>query len=77
MFLAMQDLRPATREDLRYALSYGLRFAPQESRTVTPWRTWRASRADVLIDHLERSGFVVMKKPDLKAHGAPGGWQAK
>jgi hypothetical protein len=27
--------------------------------------------ADRLVQHLERSGFVMMKKPPLQAHGTP------
>ena len=36
--------------------------------------------AERLVEHLERSGYVVMHKPPLDQHGAPGnlaGWIEK
>jgi hypothetical protein len=33
--------------------------------------------ADVLVDHLELSGFVIMKKPPLKPHSTSGMMNSK
>ena len=41
---------------------------------LTLWATVVAER---LVEHLERSGYVVMHKPPLGQHGVPGnlaGW---
>ena len=64
------DLRPATAEELTQALAFGLRF--QGRKRVHQGDELMANiTAERLIRHLERSGFVVMKKPLLKAHSAP------
>jgi integrase len=65
------DLRPATPDDVKDALSFALRF---DGRKHYP----RANEfmanvvAEHLLAHLERCGFVVMKKPDLPAHRSQG-----
>ena len=41
---------------------------------------WAIVVAERLVEHLERSGYVVMHKPSLGQHGAPGnlaGWIEK
>jgi len=56
-------LRPATDEELKWALSFALRFRGR--KRVNHADDFMASlAADTLIQHLKRSGFVVMKKPD-------------
>jgi hypothetical protein len=66
------DLRPATPDDVKDALSFALRF---DGRKHYP----RANEfmahivAEHLLAHLERCGFVVMKKPDLPGHRSPQG----
>lgn len=56
-------LRPATREEIEYPLSYGLRFGTTgKSHRLTSEATARIA-AQVLVDHLDQSGFVLMKKP--------------
>jgi hypothetical protein len=61
------SLTPSTREDLVRALSYAL---THDSRGK-PHRRAADHMADIaavtLAEHLERSGFVVMKKPARKA----------
>jgi hypothetical protein len=65
-------LRPATEEELRFALSFALRFdgrkAASDARELMANIT-----AQRLVEHLERSGFVVMKKPPAAPHSAPAG----
>jgi hypothetical protein len=54
-------LRPATRDELAQSLSFALRFngADEIMAQIT---------AERLIEHLERSGYVVMCKPGLAPH---------
>jgi hypothetical protein len=42
------------------------------SASMAPTRSWRRSRPIGRIEHLERSGYVVMCKPGLDPHGAAG-----
>ena len=70
----MSDDKPlslATRDEVRDALGYALRFnrTGKSHRLASDAMTRIA--ADVLVDHLELAGFVVMKKPPLAAHAAP------
>jgi hypothetical protein len=63
-------LRPATREEIEHTLSYGLRFGT----TGKPHRHGDSLAATIaartLVDHLEQSGFILMKKPPA-VDGAP------
>ena len=65
-----EPLVPATRDDLRQALAYGLRF----DEYGKPHRQAMDSMIDIaaatLVRHLEMSGFVVMKPPPMKPHKA-------
>jgi len=65
MFSSMPDdtLRPATRDEVRETLGYALRFnrSGKSHRHASDMMAQIA--AEVLVEHLERSGFVVMKKP--------------
>jgi hypothetical protein len=58
-----EPLHPAAPADVLFALSYGLRF----STTGKPHKLGNelASRlaAEMLLKHLNRSGFVVMRRP--------------
>jgi hypothetical protein len=74
MFHAMPDdlpLRPATRDELRDALGYALRFNRRGKPHRHALEDIARIAADVLIEHLELSGFVVMKKPPAVSHAAP------
>jgi hypothetical protein len=60
-------LRPATREEIEYTLSYGLRFGTTgKAHRLASEATARIA-AQVLINHLEQSGFVLMKKPAARS----------
>lgn len=63
-----KPLRPATRDEVSQALGYAL----QSNRSGKSHRhaTEMTARiaADVLAEHLELAGFVVMKKPPAQAH---------
>jgi hypothetical protein len=60
-------LVPASTDDLAYALRYNGR-----KRVHTGDEMMARITAERLIAHLERSGFVVMKKPPLQAHSNTG-----
>lgn len=69
-----KPLRPATRDEVSDALGYALQF----SRSGKPHRhagsyTARIA-ADVLAEHLELAGFVVMKKPPAPLHSDAAHW---
>ena len=63
-----KPLRPATRDEVSQALGYALRF--NRSGKAHRLATEMAARiaADVLAEHLELAGFVVMKKPPAPLH---------
>jgi hypothetical protein len=56
------DLRPATPDELADSLAFALSFAGRK-RTHDADEIMAAIVARRLVEHLERSGFVVMKKP--------------
>lgn len=59
---APDRLTPAAPEDLADALAFALRFDGRK-RKHDAGETMAAIVAKRLVDHLERAGFVVMKKP--------------
>ena len=72
-------IRPATRDELPQSPSFALRFNGRK-RTHDADETMARITAERLVEHLERLGYVVMHKPALRQHGAPGnlaGWIEK
>jgi len=65
------DLTPATPEDLADALAFALRYSGRK-RTHNAGEMMAAIVAKRLVEHLERSGFVVMKKPPIGGGAAIG-----
>jgi hypothetical protein len=57
-------LTPATPEDLADALAFALRFDGRK-RKHDAGEFMAAIVAKRLVEHLERSGFVIMKKPPI------------
>jgi hypothetical protein len=64
-------LTPATSEDLADALAFALRYSGRK-RTHGAGEMMAAIVAKRLVEHLERSGFVVMKKPPIGGGAAIG-----
>ena len=60
------DLRPATADELATTLAFGLRFDGRR-RVHHADEAMARITADRLVQHLEQSGFVVMKKPTTAA----------
>jgi hypothetical protein len=54
---------PPTREDIEPTLSYGLRFSTTGRPHRHGYALGAAIAAGIIVDHLDRSGFVLMKKP--------------
>jgi hypothetical protein len=69
----------ATFEDVADALAFALRFQGRK-RVHNADELMSAIVAKRLVEHLERSGFVVMKKPPIGGGAALGrgheGWRA-
>ena len=64
-------LSPATPEDVADALAFALRFQGRK-RIHDADELMSAIVAKRLVEHLERSGFVVMKKPPSAGGAAIG-----
>lgn len=65
-----KPLRPADRADLIQSLAHGLRY--EGRRRIHHADDFMARvAAEKLLDHLLKSGFVVMKGPGASAHSAP------
>jgi hypothetical protein len=73
---APDRLTPAAPEDLADALAFALRFDSRRRKHGAAEMMARIV-AKRLVEHLERSGFVVMKKPpiggsvDSRTYGPP------
>jgi hypothetical protein len=61
---AHDRLTPATPEDLADAIAFALRFHGRK-RVHSADELMSAIVAKRLVEHLERSGFVVMKRPPI------------
>jgi hypothetical protein len=68
---ALECLKPATSEDVADALAFALRFQGRK-RVHNADELMSAIVAKRLVEHLERSGFVVMKKPPIGGGAALG-----
>jgi hypothetical protein len=62
----MTDLRPATPAEIADSLSFALRYDGRR-RVHHADDAMARITADRLVAHLERSGFVIMKRPDAAA----------
>ena len=60
------DLRPATASEIADSLSFALRYDGRR-RVHHADDAMARITADRLVEHLERSGFVVLKRPDAVA----------
>jgi hypothetical protein len=65
-----QTLSQATQEELEQALAHALRFNGRKAFKLSGESMARITAAH-LVACLERSGFVVMKKPAVAMHGDP------
>ena len=64
-------LTPAISEDLADALAFALRYSGRK-RTHDAGEMMAAIVAERLVEHLECSGFVIMKKPPIGGGAAIG-----
>jgi hypothetical protein len=73
------NLHPATRDELTQPLSFAQRFNGRK-RVHDGDETMALITAARLVEHLERSGYVIVRRPPLGQHGAGGnlaGWIEK
>jgi hypothetical protein len=68
---SVDKLTPAEPCDLADAIAFALRFEGRK-RVHQADEYMAAIGAEHVVRHLERAGFVVMKKPPLGGHSAPG-----
>jgi hypothetical protein len=64
-------LLPADSKDLAEAVAFALRFEGRR-RVHHADEYMAAIAAERVVRHLERAGFVVMKKPPIDGHAALG-----
>ena len=57
------NLRPASAQEIQESLSFALRYAGRK-RVHHADDAMARITAERLVQHLERSGFVLMKRPD-------------
>jgi hypothetical protein len=67
---APDRLTPAAPDDLADALAFALRFDGRK-RKHDAGEMMAAIVAKRLVEHLERSGFVVMKRPPIGGSAPP------
>jgi hypothetical protein len=61
----LAKLRPADADDLRRSLAYALRFNGRRARFRQADELMAEITADHLAKHLERCGYVIMRKPPI------------
>jgi hypothetical protein len=61
-------LRPATADEIAETLSFALRYDGRR-RVRTADDAMARITAERLVEHLQRSGFVLMKRPPGRAPG--------
>ena len=61
-----RGLRPASHEEIEQSLSFALRYAGRK-RVHHADDAMARITAERLVQHLERSGYVLMKRPDATA----------
>ncbi len=66
------QLRPATAQEIADSPSFALRYDGRK-RVHQADEFMARITAERLVQHLERSGFVLMKQPPAPAHSAGGG----
>ena len=66
-----RNLHPATTAELEETLSYALRYAGKK-RVHTADDVMARVTAERLVQHLERSGYVLMKRPAATAPSTSG-----
>ena len=70
-----KPLRPATRDEVSDALGYALQFNRSGKAHRHAASDMARIAADVLAEHLELAGFVVMKKPPAPLHSDTAHWR--
>jgi len=66
-----EKLRPATQEEIAMTLSYALRYDGRK-RVRHADEAMARITAERLVEHLERAGYVLMKRPAATAPSTAG-----
>ena len=64
------ELIPATAEEIATALAYALRFDARGKARRGGGDLAASLAAERLVEHLQRSGFVLMRNRGARLHGA-------
>ena len=66
----LDNLKPASPEDIADSLAFALRFSGRK-RVHDADDSMARIVARRLVEHLAMSGYVIMKGPPLQAHSTP------
>jgi hypothetical protein len=66
-----RDLRPASAEEIEQSLSFALRYDGRKRVRHADDAMARIT-AERLVQHLQKSGYVLMKRPDATAPSTSG-----
>jgi len=65
------NLSDAARADLLQSIEFAVKFNASGKATNAARDYAAAALAGRVLEHLERCGYVIMKKPPLKGHSTP------
>jgi hypothetical protein len=68
--IATTGLAPASPKEIAESLSYALRYDARGKPMSGGWEFAANLAADRLVEHLQRSGFVVLKRRSGAPHSA-------
>ena len=69
------NLTPAAPEDVANSISFALLWSRSRKRVHDSEAMTAALAADRIVQHLERSGYVILKKPPAPGAGSNPGWR--
>jgi hypothetical protein len=67
-----EKLVDVSRDELLFDLEFGMKFQDGKARQRAAVDAAVATVAMMMAAHLERTGYVIKRKPPLAAHSAPG-----
>ena len=67
-----EKLVDVSRDELLFDLEFGMRFRDGKARQHAAVDAAVATVAMMIAAHLERTGYVIKRKPSLAGHSTPG-----
>jgi hypothetical protein len=67
----LEPLTPASIEEVTFSLLYALQFDERGKPRGVKVKANEQLTAEWLMRHLLRSGYVILRKPPLRAHTTP------